>query len=70
MTDLSRIKPSHTARASYIYVRRPSPSRFPDIPIPVLVGGTGRGAQATRNRNSGAFDGQRRSNRQATGGAQ
>jgi hypothetical protein len=44
-------------------------SRHPDSGD-VLVGGTGRGAQATRNRNSGAFDGQRRSNRQATGGAQ
>src|SRR5580658_4404595 len=27
MTDLSRIKPSHTARASYIYVRQSSPSQ-------------------------------------------
>ena len=26
MTDLSRIQPSHTARASYIYVRQSSPS--------------------------------------------
>jgi DNA invertase Pin-like site-specific DNA recombinase len=27
MTDLSRIKPSHTARSSYIYVRQSSPSQ-------------------------------------------
>jgi len=27
MTDLSRIKPSHTARASCIYVRQSSPSQ-------------------------------------------
>ena len=27
MTDLSRIKPSHTARASYIYVRQSTPSQ-------------------------------------------
>ncbi len=27
MTDLSRIKPSHTARASYIYVRQSSPAQ-------------------------------------------
>jgi hypothetical protein len=36
----------------------------------VLVGGTGRRAQATRNRNSGAFDGERSSNPQSTGGGQ
>jgi hypothetical protein len=43
--------------------------RYPDSGD-VLVGGTGRRAQATRNRNSGAFDGQLGSNRQSTGGGQ
>jgi hypothetical protein len=43
--------------------------RYPDSGD-MPVGGTGRRAQATRNRNSGAFDGQRRSNRQATGDTQ
>ena len=27
MTDLSRIKPSHTARAAFIYVRQSTPSQ-------------------------------------------
>jgi len=70
MTDLSRIKPSPTARASYIYRSGSRALHTSPIFRLVPVGGTGRGARATRNRNSGAFDGQRGSNRRATGGTQ
>jgi hypothetical protein len=53
---------SHVATESELH-------RYPDSGD-VLVGGSGRRAQATRNRHSGAFDGQRSSNRQSTGGDQ
>ena len=28
MTDLSRIKPSHTQRAAYVYVRQSTPGQY------------------------------------------